>query len=210
MKNRFLKGAHAPEKKVREIIRLFSDDLTATEIAAITGLSRITINAYLKMFRSRIAIHQDREIHFRPELAENKNARYYGIIFENDKILTYPLTAEEKAMLSDWANWDSANFRQRLLQLNIPECHALIDLKSNKLYHLNFPLNGNGNGFQERKHSVEEFWFNFRSRMKKFRGLNSTTIHLHIKESEFRFNNRNADLMNILPELLTITPERKN
>lgn len=210
MKNKFLKGAHASEKKVREIIRLFSDDLTATEIAGITGLSRITINAYLKLFRNKIAMHLDSKINFRPSIAEIKNGRYYGIILEEEKILTYPLTAEEKSLLSDWMKWDSTGFKQKLSQLNIPECHALIDLKSSKLYHLNFPLNGNGNGHSTGKNHLEEFWFNFRSRMKKFRGLNSTTIHLHIKESEFRYNHRNSDLMNILPELLSISPSRQN
>lgn len=208
MKNKFLKGAHASEKKVREIIRLFSDDLTATEIAGITGLSRITINAYLKLFRNKIAMHLDSKINFRPSIAEIKNGRYYGIILEEEKILTYPLTAEEKSLLSDWMKWDSTGFKQKLSQLNIPECHALIDLKSSKIYHLNFPLNGNGHS--TRKNHLEEFWFNFRSRMKKFRGLNSTTIHLHIKESEFRYNHRNSDLMNILPELLSISPSRQN
>ena len=34
MKNRYLKGAHISEKKVRELLKLFSEDLTATQIAA--------------------------------------------------------------------------------------------------------------------------------------------------------------------------------
>ena len=55
MKNRYLKGAHLSERKVRELIKLFSEDLTATQIANITGISRITVNAYFKLIRTHIA-----------------------------------------------------------------------------------------------------------------------------------------------------------
>ncbi len=55
MKNKYLKGAHLSERKVRELIKLFCDDLTATQIASITGISRITVNAYFKLIRTHIA-----------------------------------------------------------------------------------------------------------------------------------------------------------
>src|ERR1700754_2023158 len=55
MKNRYLKGAHLSERKVRGLIKLFSEDLTATQIANITGISRITVNAYFKLIRTHIA-----------------------------------------------------------------------------------------------------------------------------------------------------------
>src|SRR5688572_11011493 len=55
MKNRYLKGAHISEKKVRELLQLFCEDLTATQIANISGISRITVNAYLKLIRMHIA-----------------------------------------------------------------------------------------------------------------------------------------------------------
>src|SRR6185436_4561246 len=55
MKNKYLKGAHLSERKVRELIKLFSEDLTATQIANITGISRITVNAYFKLIRTHIA-----------------------------------------------------------------------------------------------------------------------------------------------------------
>src|SRR5260370_30456007 len=55
MKNKMLKRSHLSEKKCREIIQLFSEDLTATQIANITGVSRVTINNYLKLIRTHIA-----------------------------------------------------------------------------------------------------------------------------------------------------------
>lgn len=50
-----LKGAHLSERKCREILHYFCEDLTATQIAAITGVSRVTVNAYLKLIRTRLA-----------------------------------------------------------------------------------------------------------------------------------------------------------
>ena len=55
MKNKMLKRSHLSEKKCREIIQLFSEDLTATQVANITGVSRVTINNYLKLIRTHIA-----------------------------------------------------------------------------------------------------------------------------------------------------------
>ncbi len=54
MKNKFLKGAHLSERKFKEILKLFSEDLTATQIANISGVSRVTINSYLKKIRLQI------------------------------------------------------------------------------------------------------------------------------------------------------------
>ena len=54
MKNKYIKVAHISEEKFREIIKYFSSDLTATQIAKLTGLSRQTINTYLFTIRLRI------------------------------------------------------------------------------------------------------------------------------------------------------------
>jgi transposase len=53
-KNKYIKQAHISERKFREIIKYFSEDLNATQIANLTGISRPTINRYLKAIRKRI------------------------------------------------------------------------------------------------------------------------------------------------------------
>ena len=47
MKNKYVYHSKLSEKKFREIIRLFAEDLTATQIANLTGLNRNTINTLL-------------------------------------------------------------------------------------------------------------------------------------------------------------------
>ena len=55
MTNKYIFHSKISEKKFREIIRYFSLDIEATKIAALTGISRPTINRILKAVRQRIA-----------------------------------------------------------------------------------------------------------------------------------------------------------
>jgi len=48
VKNKYVKSSHISERKFREIIKYFSEDLNATQIANLTKISRPTINKYLK------------------------------------------------------------------------------------------------------------------------------------------------------------------
>ena len=55
MSYKLLKGGHLPDRKCQEILELFCDDLTATQIAGISGVSRVTVNNYFRLIRSAIA-----------------------------------------------------------------------------------------------------------------------------------------------------------
>ena len=54
-KNKFSCRSKISAAKVRQIVKLFAIDLTATQIAQVTGLNRNTVNRYLTAFRERIA-----------------------------------------------------------------------------------------------------------------------------------------------------------
>ena len=56
IKNKYVIRARISEVKFREIIKYFSLDLNAIQIQKLTGLSRQTINKYLKAIRIRISI----------------------------------------------------------------------------------------------------------------------------------------------------------
>jgi len=55
VKNSYVKCSRISARKFRQIVRLFTVDLEATQIAKITGLSRNTINRYLRAIRIRLA-----------------------------------------------------------------------------------------------------------------------------------------------------------
>ena len=54
-KNKYSCRSKISAAKVRQIVKLFAIDLTATQVAQVTGLNRNTVNRYLAAFRERIA-----------------------------------------------------------------------------------------------------------------------------------------------------------
>jgi hypothetical protein len=61
MKNKYSKNAKISEAKIREIVRLFSVDLTALQIAAVAGVNRNTVNRILAHLRACIAAFCEQE-----------------------------------------------------------------------------------------------------------------------------------------------------
>ena len=64
MKNKYFIRSRISEKKFREIIKLFCNDLTAVQIASLTKINRKTINKLLKHIRIRIAEYCEKESYF--------------------------------------------------------------------------------------------------------------------------------------------------
>jgi transposase-like protein len=56
-KNRYAKRSKISEAKFRELMRLFAEDLNATQITHLSGLNRNTVNRYLKEIRHKIALY---------------------------------------------------------------------------------------------------------------------------------------------------------
>ena len=54
MKNRYSKGSHLSERKIREVVRCFAADLIALQTDQLTGLNRNTINRIYRALRERI------------------------------------------------------------------------------------------------------------------------------------------------------------
>ena len=53
---------------------------------------------------------------------------------------------------------------------------------------------------------IESFWFFCKRRLAKFNGLTDKKFILHLKESEFKFNNRKENLYKILLEIIRKNP----
>ena len=51
MKNKYIIRSRISQKKFREILKYFAEDIEATKIANLTGISRISINKILKNIR---------------------------------------------------------------------------------------------------------------------------------------------------------------
>ena len=51
LKNRYIVRSRISEAKFREILKYFSEDIEATKIANLTGISRIFVNKILRSIR---------------------------------------------------------------------------------------------------------------------------------------------------------------
>lgn len=220
MKNRYLKNARIPEKKVRELLNLFCEDLTATQIANVSGISRITVNAYLKLIRTQIAQyceehnpygHYFRQFSFLPKrsltdvevehIAENQ---FYGLFRSEQSIYTKQILNIDNNWLNNWVRGKTIVERSVLEANGLHIYEAVVDFGRTKLHRVNLPpaaIKG-----KSKIDEIDLFWGLLKSRIVKFRGLNTGTVYLHVKESEFRYNHRHGDLFNIVHALIQKRP----
>jgi hypothetical protein len=68
--------ARISRAKFRQIVKLFALDLTATQVTALTGLNRNTVNRYLTLIRQAVAAHCERESPFSGEVELDES--YFG------------------------------------------------------------------------------------------------------------------------------------
>ncbi|MBO9729099.1 MAG: IS1595 family transposase [Chitinophaga sp.] len=225
MKNKYLKGAHLSERKFKEILRLFADDLTATQIANISGVSRVTINSYLKKLRHQIARYcetqhpapvpvltydsrpsdltpdhdSDTLVAVKPEVDRIVKPVIFGICRSSDRLHTEILPDVSRSMIHAATRGRSVletqGASERLRRFN-----GLVDLGQYRLYRLGQTSD------THQMDDVDAFWGLTKHRLAKFKGLNRNTAYLHLKECEYRFNHRNEDLFMVLLELLKTYP----
>lgn len=223
MKNRYLKGAHLSERKVRELLKLFCEDLTATQIANITGISRITVNAYFKLIRTHIAKfceeknplrHTNGTMVFLPikhassgALAQQGAIRkaLYGIFKKESFIYTGKIDDIDPVWLYDWLKGRTIAEPEMVRKYHLHLYSGIADFNSIRLYRINEAA-PNGNRGRSQIDEIDLFWGMLKSRLIKFRGLNGSTLYLHVKETEFRYNYRDADVFEILLEILNKRP----
>jgi transposase len=219
MKNKMIKRSHLSEKKCREIIQLFSEDLTATQIANITGVSRVTINNYLKLIRTQIARHCEEQnpryyntgiipaLNGKNGTAKNDGEHftaYYGFFRFNGNILVDLLHNVDKTSIQELQRAKLLNgSSDNGIAEELKKYHAIADFDGWRLYRIDTSNTVNGKSHVD---DISVFWGNTKSRLLKFRGLNKNTMYLHIKECEFRYNYRNDDINTVLLNIIYKRP----
>lgn len=227
MKNKYLKGAHISERKVRELLKLFCEDLTATQIANISGISRITVNAYLKLVRTHIANYS--EDHFMlnrkngfthqtyyplmlkdqgmKEYGNGIHARksLYGIARNNEFIYTDQISIPDPSIIYDWVKGKSQLDDSFVSQHHLDQFLGIADFNQVKLLRPNGAINGSAKG-RSQIDEIDLFWGLLKARLIKFRGLSGNTLFLHVKETEFRYNNRGRDIFDMLLQIIHSRP----
>lgn len=208
MNYKLLKGGHLPDRKCREILELFCDDLTATQIADISRVSRVTINNYFRIIRSAIASFCDAGLHAEPRSfalnsegtchPDDNSAACYGLCLEKGKVSIAWLKNTCPATMQQLYNDHGA--KNGGAAPGFEAYHAVADCNNWYLYGL--CENKERSSVNNTLPVITDFWKYTKSRLQKFRGMNKNTLYLHIKECEFRYNFRNDDILMVLTNII--------
>ena len=223
IKNKYANRSKISERKIRQIVKMFSLDLDASQITKISKLNRNTTNRYLAEIRKRIAEYCEKESPFSGEVEvdesyfgarriKGKRGRgafgktiVFGIFKRNGKVFTEIIPDCRRATLQ-------AVIRGRIDPESIIHSdgwrgyNGLVDLG----YKRHFRVNHGQNEFVHGKshiNGIESFWGYSKTRLSKFRGLSKMTFHLHLKECEFRFNHRGQNLYRLILKILKKYPQ---
>lgn len=217
-KNRYLKNAHISESKFREILRCFSLDITATKTSELTGISRPTTNRTYKKLRERIReicnnefplsgeVEVD-ESYFGAKRVKGKRGRgsygktiVFGILERNGKVYTEIVPdcsrATLQAIIGGKVEVESVIHSDKWRGYN-----GLVDIGYSKHFRVDHKDNKFSNG-RSHINGIESFWSFAKRRLQKFNGVSKKNFNLHLKECEFRFNNREEDIYKILLNIL--------
>ena len=221
MKNKYINRSHISEAKFRQILKCFALDLTATDTAELALIDRKTVNRIFNKIRGHIASlsaieEADKgefevdESYFGARRMRGKRGRgaagktpvfgllkrggkvYVSIVKSCNKEALMPIIAgkilEGSTIHSDgWGAYDG-------LLLNGYD-HYRVFHSNNEFARGKCHING-----------IESFWSYAKRRLAKFNGCAGHKFFLHLKESEYRFNNRNDNIYSLLLKSIRAKP----
>jgi len=210
-KNRYYRRSKISEAKFRQLVRLFALDLTPTDTAELTGLSVRSTNAIYQRIRTRIAevcaiqspfkgeIEAD-ESYFRPKRIRGKRGRGAG-----SKTIVFGLLKRGNCVYTEIVPNASKATLQGIIRGKVDPnsvIHTdkwgghdgLVDIGIDKHFRVNHGNNEFVRGSQH-VNGIESFWSYAKHRLAQFHGVAKHTFALLLKETEFRFNHRNRNLI---------------
>lgn len=218
MGNKYFKRSHISEAKSRQVIRLFCEDLTATQIAELTGLNRKTVNRFLLHIRQVIVRYCEQtsplsgeveidESYFGPRRVRGVRGRGAG-----RKAIVFGLLKRQGKVYTQIVPNASRETLKQIVQARITmgstvysdgwkSYDGLVDWGYKKHYRVNHGQNEFARGHSH-INGIENFWGIAKVRLTKLRGIRQDHFNLHLKECEFRYNMRHEDMYHKLLELL--------
>lgn len=221
MRNKYLIHGRISERKFREVLRCFCLDLTASDTAILTGISRNSINllyAKLRLHIAKLCVATEPakgefeldESYFGAKRVRGKKGRgaagktpVFGLRKRNGKVYVEMVENCSKAELMP------------IIQGKILE-GSTVHTDGWKAYD-GLVLNGythhrvfhSHDEFARGKchvNGIESFWSFAKRRLAKFNGLTDDKFYLHLKECEFRFNVEKNNMYDIMLKSIRQNP----
>lgn len=221
-KNRYFRRSKLSEAKVRQILRYFAMDLTATDCAELSGVSVRSINTIYLRLRKRMAEQCEKvsplggeleadESYFGPRRVRGLRGRgagrktvVFGLLKRGDNVYTEIVLDATKrtlqAIIRGKADIASIIHTDRWRGYD-----GLVDVGFDKHLRVNHGNNEFARG-SVHVNGIESFWSYAKRRLVQFNGVPRHTFYLHLKETEFRFNHRHSSLYKALLSLLRNNP----
>ena len=219
MSNKYKKRSKISEAKFREIVRLFILDIEATKIAAITGLSRNTINSIINGIRKRISQYCETqspfpkgeieidESYFGARRVRGKRGRgahgkhlVFGLIKRQGKVYTQVVTNCSASVLIPIIK-SKVGMDSKIYTDGFKTYDGLVNFGYKKHHRINHSNNEFAKG-KNHINGIENFWSIAKTRLSKYRGISKQIFYLHLKECEFRFNHRDDDLYKLVLKII--------
>ena len=218
MKNKYINRSKISEAKFREILRLFILDLNATQAANISHISRNTVNVIFNKIRLRVYNIAISSSPIKPEKEEfEADESYFGPhrVKGNrgrgaaKKTVVFGLYKRDGKVYTEVIKHADAPTIQRIIRgrADIESIihtdgwkgyDGLVDLGYEKHFRVKHNLNEFSDGAGNHINGIEGFWGYAKHRLTKFKGIPKDKFIYYLKETEFRFNNRNNDIYHIL------------
>lgn len=212
-KNRYLKNSHISNSIFRVVLREFCLDSTATETAKRTGLQRKTVNRLYMLFRSRIVLLSEGEQPFTGEVeidesyfgarrVRGKRGRgasgkipVVGILKRNGRVYTQPIKNCTRAQLMPIIKGKVLS--KTTIYTDGWKSYDGLVLNGYKHYRIHHHENEFARG-KNHVNGIESFWSFTKRRLTKLNGIHKRYFLLHLKESEYRWNNKEKNMYKLL------------
>ncbi|MBX3387654.1 MAG: IS1595 family transposase [Phycisphaeraceae bacterium] len=225
MRNRYVVRSRISEARFRRFARCVAADLTAVQIAQLTGLNRNTVNRLLGCLRERMAeacelerpfrghVEVD-ESYFGPRRVKGKAGRgagkktiVFGICKRHGKVYTEVVADCSKPTILA-AIRGRVDLRSIIHSDGFKSYDGLVDMGYKKHLRVDHARDEFSSRTVRGNHinDIESFWGYAKSRLARFKGMHPSTFYLHLKECEFRFNHRRQDLYHVILRLCRDNP----
>jgi transposase-like protein len=225
VRNRYVVRSRISEASFRRFLRHVAADLTAVQIARLTGLNRNTVNRLLGGLRERMAeacalegpfrghVELD-ESYFGPRRVKGKPGRgaggktiVFGICKRRGKVHTEVAEDCSKPTILA-AIRGKVDLRSVVHTDGFASYDGLVDMGYKKHLRVDHARGEFSSRTTRGNHinGIEGFWGYAKTRLARFRGIHPHAFLYHLKECEFRYNHRRQDLYHVLLRLCRENP----
>ncbi len=215
MSNKYLKYSKISEAQFRTILKLFCLGMEAAKVAEYVGVNRLTANRIFDKIRVRIAELCELESPFSNGEIELDESYFgarrvrgirgrgskgkipvLGMLKRGDKVYTQVVKNCSASQLLPIIK-GKTDTGAIIYSDGFKTYDGLADFGYKKHYRVKHGENEFANGGSHID-GIENFWGLCKVRLAKFRDVHKHKFYLHIKECEFRYNNRNKNIYLIL------------